>query len=119
MICATEVKSIADRAPLAAGYRFELMRRTDIPALVGCVRDWYPDINVGGASRYLREQFYCDEVLFTDDEQHDNIVLLLKQEDELVGMFASEFDCETQSVYAALGDRCTGASRLPIWPRPA
>ena len=70
---------------------------------MGCVRDWYPDINVGGASRYLREQFYFDEVLFTDDPQHDNIVLLLKQDDELVGMFASEFDCETQSVYAALG----------------
>jgi hypothetical protein len=103
MISPAHIAHLAASAPLASGYRFELLRREEIPALVKCVNEWFPGISVGGASRYMREDFYRNEVLFADAPTHGKIVLSLKQDDELVGMFASEIDDDTESVYAALG----------------
>src|SRR5262245_25988829 len=102
-ITATQLVRLADAAPLGAGYRFELLRREDIAQLASSVREWFPDISVGGASRYLREEFYTEHVPCEGEATADHIVLVLRRCHVLAGMFACEIDRETQSVYAALG----------------
>jgi hypothetical protein len=97
------IARLADSVPLAAGYRFELVRPHEVGHLVADMADWFPDISVGSASRYLREEFYLGQALFHDAIPRDHIVLLLKTCDTIAGMFACEFDDTTQSVYAALG----------------
>ena len=94
---------LADGAAVGAGYRFELLRHDEVGSLVSSIAAWFPDIAVGGASRYLREDFYSRHVRFDDSKDADHVVLLLKSCHELAGMFACELDRETQSVYAALG----------------
>jgi hypothetical protein len=94
---------LADGAAVGAGYRFELLRHDEVGSLVSSIAAWFPDIVVGGASRYLREDFYSRYVRFDDSTDADHVVLLLKRCHKLAGMFACELDRETQSVYAALG----------------
>jgi hypothetical protein len=98
-----QVARLADAVPLAAGYRFELLQRDDIPALARSVRDWFPEISVGGASQYVSEDFYRQHALSEGDPIGDHIVLVLRSCSALAGMFACEIDPETQSVYAAVG----------------
>jgi hypothetical protein len=43
---------------LPRGYRFALLRRDEVPALIEAVKIWFPEIEVGGASCYLREDFF-------------------------------------------------------------
>jgi hypothetical protein len=102
-ITVARVATLASCVPLAAGYRFDLLQRREVSRLVADIGAWFPDISVGSASRYLREDFYFRNVLFDDATAADHIVLLLKDSENLAGMFACEFDDATQSVYAALG----------------
>jgi len=103
IITAAQIVRLADAAPVGAGYRFELLRREDIAQLASSVREWFPGISVGGASQYLREEFYMEHVSCEGDPIADHIVLVLRRCHALAGMFACEIDRETQSVYAALG----------------
>ena len=50
--------AISAMIPLPEGYRAERLRRSDISALIAAIREWHPDISVGAASCYLREDFY-------------------------------------------------------------
>ena len=99
----TEIAQLAARAPLAEGYRFELLERTEVESLIGLVESWFPDIGVGGASGYLRSAFYADKVFFADAPERDVLVLLLKHGDELAGMFSCERDLDALSVHARVG----------------
>ena len=103
MIAAADIARLAAGAPLAEGYRFALLDRAEIGALVSFIAEWLPDISVGSASCFLREEFYIQKVLFPDAPDRDSLVLLLKQGDDLAGMFSCELNHETLSVYAALG----------------
>src|SRR5262245_52763826 len=103
MIVTREIAALAARAPLARGYRFELLTPADIAPLAGCVRNWYPAITVGGASRYTHEQFYAKVASSEDAARPENIVLLLKRDAELAGVFACELDHDTQGIYASIG----------------
>ena len=103
MIAVADIDKFAAGAPLAQGYRFVLLERAEIGTLIGCIAEWLPNISVGSASCFLREEFYEQDVLFPDAPDRDSLVLLLKQGDELAGMFSCEFHREAQSVYAALG----------------
>jgi hypothetical protein len=98
-----DIARIAAQASLADGYRFVPLQRTDIAALTANIAAWFPDISVGGASCYMRASFYLEKAFFADTPHRDNIVMLLKHRDEMVGMFACELDRQTQSVYASLG----------------
>jgi hypothetical protein len=100
---AAEIQSFTVAAPLAAGYRFELLQRNEIPALVAALKNWFPDISVGGASCYLQADFYARKAFFDDTPEHDTLVFLLKKDNELAGMFSFDLDHSTQSVYAGLG----------------
>jgi hypothetical protein len=97
------LEELASGVPLGAGYRFEPMQRHEITPLVDLLTQWYPRISVGGASHYLRESFYSNKVCFPDTPDREHVVLMLKQNDELAGMFACKLDYETLSIYAGLG----------------
>jgi len=103
MIAAHDIEHFAALAPLAVGYRFEMLKRADIPALVAALTAWFPDIAVGGASCYLQEEFYSRKTFFADALEEDNLVLVLRRGDALAGMFSCELDRATQSIYAGLG----------------
>ncbi|HKE96138.1 MAG TPA: GNAT family N-acetyltransferase [Povalibacter sp.] len=103
LMTAAEIQQLAARAPLAPGYRFVLLERAEISALVANVAAWFPDISVGGASCYLREDFYHQDVFFPDTAERRHLVLLLKRADEVAGMFSIELDPHTLSLYAGLG----------------
>lgn len=103
MMNAADIAPLITWAPLADGYHFDLLDRTDIGTLISFVETWFPDIRVGGASCYMREDFYAKKVFFDDARRGDVLVLLLKRVEELAGMFSCEFDGETLSVYAGLG----------------
>jgi hypothetical protein len=97
------IEPLAARAPLAEGYRFELLERGDVGALVDFIATWFPAVSVGGASGYLREQFYAEQVYFEGGPQRDVLVMLLKHGDEMAGVFSCEVDRETLSLYAGIG----------------
>lgn len=98
-----DLQALAARMPLAEGYRFEPLERAEIGAVIGFVRAWFPDIVVGGASCYLRRDFYLDKVAFDDAPRRDVLVMLLRHGDGLAGMFSCERDPDTLSVHARLG----------------
>ena len=103
MMNGADITPLIAQAPLADGYRFELLDRAAIGTLISFVATWFPDIRVGGASCYLREDFYAKKVFFDDARRGDVLVLLLKRGEELAGMFSCEFDGVTLSIYAGLG----------------
>jgi len=102
MIHPTDIVRLAADAPLIEGYRLVLPRRDEIGSLVSRIAEWIPDIRVGGASCFLSEEFYRQQVIFPDAPNRNILVVLLKQGDNLAGMFSCEFDFAAESVYAAL-----------------
>lgn len=98
----TEIDAMAAHVPLPPGYRSELLKRADIPDVVASIKAWFPDISVGGASCYLREQFFCDKVCFADQPEKDVIVVLIRKGAELAGLFSCEREQDAQTLYARL-----------------
>src|SRR5439155_22552090 len=95
-------KVIAAVSP-ARGYRLELLRPGDIPVLVEAINAWFPEIEVGAASCYLRHDFYPDEVFFSGQPEKDVLVVVVKKGSELAGLFSCERDRDALSLYARLG----------------
>jgi hypothetical protein len=95
-------KAIA-KVPLARGYRFELLQRREIPAIVAAVKAWFPEISVGSASCYLREGFFRDNVYFEGEPARDVLVVLIKKGPDLAGLFSCERDRNMLALYARLG----------------
>jgi hypothetical protein len=53
------IDQIALMAPLPDGYHQEKLCRTQVPSLIDGIRQWHPDIAVGGGSCHLRDDFYA------------------------------------------------------------
>ncbi len=96
------VEQMAEMAPLPDGYRYEWLKRAEIPELVDCIERWHPDIAVGGGSCYLREDFYTDKVCLDGEEEGAILVGLFKRGDELVGMWSWEQEPDALTLYAKL-----------------
>lgn len=94
---------IATLTRLPEGYRFEQLRRSDIPALIEGISAWHPDISVGIGSCYLRESFYTEKVFLRDEVEKDIYVVLIMHGDELAGMGSWERESDALTVYAKLG----------------
>jgi len=62
--------------PVPQGYRLEQLARSDIPELIGGLKDWYPDITVGAVGCYLREDFYLRHVFLAGEPEKDVMVLV-------------------------------------------
>jgi len=97
------VEDLISRAPLPAGYRYEYLDRRQIPVLITALKTWYPGISVGNASCHLRECFYRDKVCLDGQFERDFLVILFKQEDELVGVFSVERDADSAVLYGRIG----------------
>lgn len=91
-------------APMPEGYRYKLLSRADVPRLIAAIKLWYPDITVGTASGYVRENFYDEKVTFDgENDRKDVFVLLFLHEDQLVGMVSIEREPDALAIYARLG----------------
>jgi hypothetical protein len=88
---------------LPEGYRAERLRRSDISALTVAIAKWHPDISVGVASCYLREEFYTDKAFLEGETEKDLLVILIKRGDELVGMASWEREQDALTIYAWFG----------------
>jgi hypothetical protein len=97
-----DIAEMAAGVPLPLGYRFELLKRSDIQEVVDSIRRWFPDISVGGASVYLRSDFLGEKVCLADESDKDVLVVLLWSGDDLAGLFSCERDADTLSLYARL-----------------
>ena len=101
----TLLAGVLGGSPLPAGYRFELLRRDDIGALVAHLDRWYPDVGVGAASGFLRRGFYDREVLLADGPDapdRNAIVVIVKCGERIAGMIACEREPEALALYGRL-----------------
>jgi hypothetical protein len=96
------IDDLAAMGPLPHGYRYEILRRSGIPALIKAIREWHPDIAVGGGSCYLREDFYARHVHLDGEAEKDVFVGVFKFGDELAGMWSWEQLPEALSLYGRL-----------------
>jgi GNAT superfamily N-acetyltransferase len=96
------VDQIAAMVTLPPGFRFEFLRRSDVPELIDNIARWHPDIAIGGGSCYLRERFYDDEVQLEDGQDRNVMVALFRRGDEMAGMWSWEKRPESLSLYARL-----------------
>jgi len=96
------IDALSAMAPLPDGYRYEMLARQGIPALIAAIRLWHPDIAVGGASCYLQEDFFNNEVSLHGEAGKDIFVGVFMHGDELVGMWSWEQVPDTLSMYGRL-----------------
>ena len=71
-------KALTASAPLPDGYSYELLNRSEIPALVRAVDEWFPGLAVGNASCYLREDFYTNRVFLDGSADRDFFVCVTR-----------------------------------------
>jgi len=88
---------------LPEGYRGERLRRSEIPALVAAIAVWHPDIAVGAASCYLREDFFTDKAFLDGETAKDLLVIVIKHGDEFAGFGSWEREQDALTVYARFG----------------
>ena len=97
------METIATLTQLPEGYRFEQLKRSDIPALIEGIQIWHPDISVGVGSCYLRETFYTEKVFLRDEAEKEMYVVLIMHGDEMAGMGSWEREPDALTLYAKLG----------------
>lgn len=88
--------------PLPKGYRFAQLDRANIAPLIAAIKVWHPDIAVGIASCYLREDFYHSRVCIEGKDEKDIYVYSIWFNNELVGMWSVEREVEALAIYARL-----------------
>lgn len=96
------VEQMSAMTPLPDGFRFELLKRSDIPALIEAIGRWHPDIAVGGGSCYLRASFYTEHVYFEDGAERNILVAVFRHGDEMAGMWSWEQEPDALTLYARL-----------------
>lgn len=111
------VEALTTCVPPPVGYRYELLRRSEVPALVNALDEWFPGLAVGNASCFLREEFYANRAFFEGSADHDFLVIIFKQRDGWAGMLSVERDQDSQVLYGRVGaisrpHRGAGLSKL-------
>jgi hypothetical protein len=96
------IEQMSAMTPLPEGFRFELLKRSDIAALTEAIGLWHPDIAVGGGSCYLRESFYTEHVYFEGGAQKNILVAVFRHGDELAGVWSWEQEPDALTLYARL-----------------
>lgn len=96
------IDQLSAMTPLPEGYRYDWLKRSEIPALIACIGRWHPDIAVGGGSCYLRDDFYSDHVFLEGEGEKNIIVGLFKCADELAGMWSLEQEPNALTLYSRL-----------------
>ena len=94
--------ALATLVSLPAGYRFAQLDRAHIAPLIAAIKAWYPDIAVGAASGYLREDFYHSRVCLDGETEKDIWVASIMFHDELVGALSYEREVDSLGIYGRL-----------------
>jgi hypothetical protein len=113
------IDELSSKLPIPPGYRTEQLKRSEIPEVIRCFRDWFPDITVGAESCYQREDFYSREVSLEGEPERDVIVFLFKKDQELVAIVSLQRSEDTLTLYGRLGaiaPRYRGAKLAYIGP---
>jgi hypothetical protein len=97
------VDELTQRVPMPSGYHLEQLKREDIPELIACLEQWYPDMRVGAASVYLQEDFYTNEVFLEGEAEKDTLVLVARCGEELVAILSFEREAQSLTLYGGLG----------------
>lgn len=97
-----QIEQIAAMVTLPDGFRFDSLARSDIPALIAALKQWHPDIAVGGGSCYLREDFYTQSVGLKNEEPKGIFVGLFRCGDKLAGMWSWEQEPDALTLYGRL-----------------
>jgi len=95
--------AISELLQLPDGYWGERLKRSEIPLLIANIAAWYPDISVGTASCYLREDFYLEKAFLEQDTAKDLIVIVIKCGDEMAGFGSWEREQDALTIYARFG----------------
>jgi hypothetical protein len=88
--------------PPGAGYRYEVLRKETVSELIAALGAWEPNWSVGAASVFLRESYYDSSVFLDGGPQQNVFVMLIRREDELVGMLSQERVVDPPSMYASI-----------------
>ena len=88
--------------PLPDGYRFERLRRSDIPEVVTLIGAWFPDIRVGGASGYTRAEFLETNVTLDAEHETDVSVVLVRRNRDLAAVVGCERNRDALTLYGSL-----------------
>jgi hypothetical protein len=88
---------------LPEGYRGERLQRAEIPALAAAIAVWHPDIAVGAASCYLRDDFFTDKAFLDGETGKDLLVIVIKHGDQFAGMGSWEREQDALTIYARFG----------------
>ena len=89
-------------SPLPSGYRYELLSEKTIPELATAMRAWHTSFSAGAASVYSSESFYSENVNLGGLSEKNVLVILIRKDAELAGMFSAERDAATLSLYGRL-----------------
>ncbi len=96
------IDEMVELVPLPTGYRFAQLDRANIAPLIAAIKVWHPNIEVGVASCYLREDFYYSRVCIKGEDEKDIYVYSIWFNNELVGMWSVEREVEALALYARL-----------------
>src|SRR5262245_44037670 len=97
------INELSNKLPIPHGYRVEQLKRSEIPEVIRCIRDWFPDVTVGAESCYQREDFYSREVSLEGEPERDVIVFLFKKDQELVAVASMQRFEDTLTLYGRIG----------------
>lgn len=96
------IQALSMLAPLPAGYRYGRMDAAHIGPVIEALQAWYPEIRVGAASSYLREDFYRQYVNLDGDLDKDIYAARILHGDELVGFWSFEREIDALAIYGRL-----------------
>ena len=96
------IDELSTLMPMPDGYRLEQLKRANIAPFVAAIKVWHPDVAVGAASCYLREDFYHNRVCLADEAEKDILIIPITFNDELVGMLSVEREVEALAIYGRL-----------------
>ncbi|MGB4912882.1 MAG: hypothetical protein WBO95_12305 [Candidatus Dechloromonas phosphoritropha] len=97
------VDAISQQVQLPDGYRYQPLRRSDVPALIAAISTWYPDISVGAASSYLESDFYETTATLDGEVERDLWIVLIRYGQELAGFGSWDRERAAQTLYARFG----------------
>ena len=113
------INELSSKLPIPHGYRIEQLKRSEIPEVIRCFRDWFPDVTVGAENCYQWEDFYNREVFLEGEVERDVIVFLFKKDQELVALASLQRFEDTLTLYGRLGaiaPRYRGAKLAHLGP---
>ncbi len=96
------IEALGTLMPLPPGYRFTRLDRALIAPLIAAIKLWHPDISVGTASCYLREDFYHDRVCLDGQADKHVWVVPIMFDDEPVGVWSVERELDSLAIYGRL-----------------